>query len=211
MTEWWRKLKGRLRRDAIDAELQEEIQTHLEMKAAATGDPYAARRQFGNATLLFEESRAAWGWPRLESWLRDFRYALRVAARRPGFAATVVLTLALGIGSSSTIFSLIDTVLIRPLPYPDAERLVYAVAGGLLGMSAVFTGVDVLRKQLPDVPRIAELSVDARILALVAAISVGATTYLTATGVLFGVALLACLIPSRRATSIDPTQALREQ
>lgn len=65
MTQWWRKLTGWFRRDLIDAELQEEMQTHLEMKAAASGDPHAARRQFGSATLLLEDSRAAWGWPHL--------------------------------------------------------------------------------------------------------------------------------------------------
>src|ERR671925_314065 len=113
-----RKLTGRLRRDAIEAELQEEMQMHLELKASATGDRQAALREFGNPTLLLEDSREAWGWPRLEDWLRDFRYALRVLVRKPGFAVTVVLTLALGIGASSTIFALIDTVLIRPLPYP---------------------------------------------------------------------------------------------
>jgi predicted permease len=124
MPAWWRKLTGRLHRDAIDRELEEEMRAHLEMKASDTGDPQAARRQFGNTIRLLEDSRAAWGWPRLENWLRDLRYALRVLSRQPGFAATVVLTLALGIGASSTIFSLIDTVLIRPLPYPDAGRLV---------------------------------------------------------------------------------------
>ena len=124
MPELWRKLKGRLRRDAIEEELREEMQTHLEMKASDSGDVFASRRQFGNATLLLEDSRDAWSWPRFENWTRDFRYALRVIARKPGFASTIVLTLALGIGSTSTIFSLIDIVLIRPLPYPDSERLV---------------------------------------------------------------------------------------
>jgi predicted permease len=66
----------------------------------------------------------SWRKLRLEDWLRDFRYAVRGLARSPGFAATVVVTLSLGIGASTTIFSLIDTVLIRPLPYPDSERLV---------------------------------------------------------------------------------------
>ncbi|MGH9660552.1 MAG: ABC transporter permease, partial [Bryobacteraceae bacterium] len=116
MTEWWRKLIWLLRKEAFDAGLQEEMQTHLEMKASATGNAGAARRQFGNTTLLLEDSRAAWGWPQIEAWLRDFRYAIRVAGRKPAFAATVVLTLTLGIGASSTIFSLIDTVLVRPLP-----------------------------------------------------------------------------------------------
>src|SRR5215471_9955558 len=124
MRAWWRKLAGWLRRDAIEAELREEMRTHIEMRASAKGDPAGARRQFGNMTLLIEDSRAAWGWPRLESWVRDLRFALRVLARKPAFTATVVLTLALGIGASSTIFSLIDTVLLRALPYPHPEQLV---------------------------------------------------------------------------------------
>jgi putative ABC transport system permease protein len=126
MMAWWRKLAGWLRRNAIEAELQEEMRTHVEMKASAVGDPAGARRRFGNMTLLMEDSRAVWGWPRLEGWLRDFRFALRVLARKPAFTAMVVLTLALGIGASSTIFSLIDTVLLRPLPYPHPEQLVAA-------------------------------------------------------------------------------------
>jgi putative ABC transport system permease protein len=124
MMEWWRRLAGLLRRSSLDADLEEEMQTHLSMKASDTGDPHAARRQFGNTTLLLEDARSAWGWPAAEAWLRDFRYASRVVVRRPGFTATVVLTLALGIGASSTIFSLVDAVLIRPLPYPNAGRLV---------------------------------------------------------------------------------------
>ncbi len=123
MTELLRKLAGLLRRNDIGAGLHEEIETHLEMKASATSDPHAARRQFGNTALLLEDARAAWGWPRIEAWLRDFRYAARMVTRMPAFAATVILTLALGIGASSAIFSLIDTVLIRALPYPDSERL----------------------------------------------------------------------------------------
>lgn len=140
MAEWWHKLTAILRRKDIDADLQEELQTHLEMKSSATGDPYASRRQFGNQALLLEDSRAAWRWPRIEAWLRDFRYALRIVGRQPAFAATIVLTLALGIGASSTIFALIDTVLIRPLPYPHPDRLV-AVHETRLGDGATRTRV----------------------------------------------------------------------
>ena len=123
MTLLWRKLSGLLRRNRVESELREEMQTHVAMRAAGEG-PRAARVQFGNPALHLEDSRAAWGFPRLEDWLRDLRYATRIVFRKPAFAATVILTLALGIGSSSTIFSLIDTVLIRPLPYPNPHRLV---------------------------------------------------------------------------------------
>jgi predicted permease len=122
--ELWRKLTALGRREEIAGELLEEMRAHVEMKASATGDPYVARRTFGNTALLLEDSSAIWGWPRLEGWLRDFRYAIRVLFRRPAFTATVVITLALGIGASSTIFSLINTILLRPLPYPNAARLV---------------------------------------------------------------------------------------
>lgn len=124
MKQLWRKLTALGRREEIARELLEEMRAHVDMKASATGDPHGARRAFGNTTLLLEDSSAIWGWPRLEDWLRDFRYAIRVLFRRPAFSATVVITLALGIGASSTIFSLINTVLLRPLPYPNATRLV---------------------------------------------------------------------------------------
>jgi putative ABC transport system permease protein len=121
--DWLRKLRGFAGRRALDADLEEEIRTHLEMKAADS-DPAVARRQFGNATLYLEDARSVWRWPRLDAWLRDLRYALRVVRRKPGFAVTVALTLGLAIGSSSTIYSLIDAVVLRPLPYPDSGRLV---------------------------------------------------------------------------------------
>ncbi|HKE28337.1 MAG TPA: ABC transporter permease [Bryobacteraceae bacterium] len=122
--ELWRKLTALTRREEIAGELLEEMRAHVEMKASDTGDRHAAQRTFGNTTMLLEDSNSVWGWPRLEDWLRDFRYAIRGQIRRPAFAATVVFTLALGMGATSTIFSLIDTVLLRPLPYPKAARLV---------------------------------------------------------------------------------------
>jgi putative ABC transport system permease protein len=123
MTELRRKLGGWLRRKSLEADLEEEMRTHLEMKAAETGNLLAARRAFGNTALLLEDSRSAWGWPWLEGWARDLRYGFRMMTRRLGLATTVVLTLALGIGASTTVFSLIDAVLLRPLPYPNPDRL----------------------------------------------------------------------------------------
>jgi len=124
MKELWRKLTSLTRREKIAEELLEEMRTHIDMKVSATGVQHAAQREFGNTILLLEDSSAAWGWPRLEDWIRDFRHAIRSLFRQPAFTATVVLTLALGIGAASTIFSLIDAVLFRPLPYPNAARLV---------------------------------------------------------------------------------------
>lgn len=123
MPTWWKKLQSIRRRSGMEADLHEEMRTHLEMKAEYTGRGRDARQQFGNPTLLVEDSVAEWGWPQLESWVRDFRFAVRSALRQPAFTLTVVLTLALGIGASGTIYALIDTVLIRPLPFPDADRL----------------------------------------------------------------------------------------
>src|SRR5689334_18735411 len=107
MSEWRLKLAKLFRRDEIAAELLEEIDLHLEMKARDLGGRPAAQRAFGNTALFVQESGDAWGWPRFEGWIRDLRFAVRCLVRKPGFTATVVLTLALGIGASSTIFSLI--------------------------------------------------------------------------------------------------------
>src|SRR5262245_28509400 len=142
MAEFWRKLKGWRQRETLDAELQEEIQTHLEMRAEDDGSPEGARQRFGNAALVLEEARSAWGWPGLDAWLRDLRYGIRVMTRRPGFAVTVVATLALGIGATVTIFSVIDTVMLRALPYDASERLVAVneVFGAAVRVSGVAPG-----------------------------------------------------------------------
>ena len=112
-------------------DLSEELRAHLEEKIeelVASGMPrkdaaYAARRQFGNFTRLEEDARSVWQWPSLETWFMDVRYGLRTLRKSPGFALVVILTLALGIGANTAIFSYVNAWLIKPLPYPSADRL----------------------------------------------------------------------------------------
>lgn len=120
MSLWSRK--ARPQRDR-DCDLEREIQNHLDLEAEEAGQD-AARRTFGNVTLVKEDVRAAWGRPRLEQLVRDVRYGLRQVRRSPGFSTIAIATLALGIGVNTAMFSAVDAVLIRPLPYQDAERLV---------------------------------------------------------------------------------------
>jgi predicted permease len=84
---------------------------------------FRARKEFGNVTRLEERSREVWQWPRVESMLADVRYALRQLRRSPGFAVTAVLTLALGIGATTAIFTLVEQVMLRSLPVTKPEQL----------------------------------------------------------------------------------------
>ena len=122
---WWR-LKKR------DADLERELRSDLELEEeeqrenglSAEDARYAARRAFGNTALIKEQTHEAWGWAIFERFLQDVRYALRQLRKNAGFAAICAITLALGIGATTTIFSVVDSLLLRPLPYPNAPRVV---------------------------------------------------------------------------------------
>ena len=113
-------------------ELSESIREHLEEKVADLMDQgvtredaeRTARRKFGNLTQIEERSRAIWQWPTLESILADVKYAIRQMRKAPGFSAVVVIILALGIGANTTVFSIVDAVMLRPLPFAQPQRLV---------------------------------------------------------------------------------------
>src|SRR4030088_416736 len=126
---WWHRL---WRRRQMEEQLEKELRFHLDQHAAdliAHGhDPEAARRQavlaFGGSEQVKEKCRDARGTRWLEDLWQDFRYAVRGLGQRPGFAAIALLTLALGSGATTVMFTVINGVLLKPLSYRDPKRLV---------------------------------------------------------------------------------------
>src|SRR6202142_1043684 len=144
-----RKLFSRNRRfDDISVSIQEHIAERSE-ELMAEGKSrkqaeQAPRREFGNVALIQQRSREEWQWPAIETLIADLKLTLRRLKKSPGFAATVLLTMALGIGANTTVFSVINNVLLKPLPYPDSNRLVNLKlnAPGADGMADFSTGLN---------------------------------------------------------------------
>ena len=129
----WRRLLSLLRRRRYEREMEEEMRFHLEMQIeqnlsfgmAAEEAHYAARRQFGNQTWLKEASREMWSLNSIETLIQDLRYSARMLRKTPVFTLIAVMTLALGIGANTAVFSVINAALLQPYSHIDTDRWVY--------------------------------------------------------------------------------------
>ena len=144
-------LKQLFSRKQLYSELSQEIQAHLDEKVddlVADGMPreeaiHSARREFGNVQLIQENSREVWGWPCVESVLLDIRHGLRALSHSPVFTVVALLTIAIGIAANAAVFSVVNSVLLKPLSYPHAEQLValHQTAPGAEGLADFENGL----------------------------------------------------------------------
>jgi predicted permease len=139
-----RWLRRRANKSEIDADIENHLAEKTEALIASGLSPEEARlrtrRDFGNVTLLKELSGDEWSWGMIEQILRDIRYAFRSLRRNPAFAATAILTLALGIGANAAIFNLLHAVILRALPVPAAEQLrLFKVVGPQKDAESIFS------------------------------------------------------------------------
>jgi predicted permease len=145
---WLRQLFSRRK---LYGDLSDEMQQHLEEKIeelVATGmsrkeATAAARCEFGNLSLLEEDGRDVWRWLSIENFLADVRYALRMLRHNPVFTVVGLLTIAIGIGANAAVFSVVNSVLLKPLNYPKAEELVslHQTAPGAAGLADFENGL----------------------------------------------------------------------
>ncbi len=127
------------RRRTAAAQLDDELGFHLDRQIAenraagmsAEEARFAALRTFGNPALLRDEARAKWNWNGAEQVVRDVRYGVRTLRRTPGFAIIAVLVMALGIGANVALFTIVRSVLLKPLPFKDPDRLVMLYESGI--------------------------------------------------------------------------------
>ncbi len=148
---WDRIFRSESRKSELDA----EIESHLALAAAdkcgrgATTETARreAEREFGNAALVKDVTRRMWGWIWLESLQQDVKNAFRLLRRSRGFSVTVIATLAIGISAATAMFTVVDEVLLRPLPYPHPERLVTIDEASVHGRRDLFHGAAYLDVQ----------------------------------------------------------------
>jgi predicted permease len=146
--QWLQRLVSRYRRyDDLAVSIQEHLDERTDelMEDGMSREAAAqkARREFGNVTQIAERSRVAWQLPTLESILADVKFACLRLGKSPGFSAGVILTLAIGIGANTTVFSVLNSVLLKPLPYPKSEQLVgvWLEAPGAAGLTNFSEGL----------------------------------------------------------------------
>src|SRR5580704_1657753 len=145
---WLRQLFSRRR---MYSEVSEEIREHLREKTeelvaggmSSEEAAYAASREFGNVSLVEENGRDVWRWLSIENLFADVRYGLRMLRRNPVFTVVGLLTIAIGIGANAAVFSVVNSVLLKPLNYPKAEELVslYQTAPGAAGLADFENGL----------------------------------------------------------------------
>ena len=154
MARFWRRIVFWWQRDRIEAELREEIETHRQLRRDAlvhddaTQADAASHRALGNTALAIEDARGVWIWPWLESALSDVRHGARSLRRQPSFSLTALLTIAVGSGALMALVALVHTVLLRPAPYTNADRVmeVLQVRNGRPRSEVPSVDIDALRQ-----------------------------------------------------------------